>query len=341
MKRIAICIFVLCLLLSGCTAEKEPELNRYTATFLDLFDTVTTIVGHAHTKEEFEVQARQIHDDLQYYHQLFDVYNDYPGISNLKAINDQAGVQPVTVDKAIIQLLNDCLSYYELTGGRVNVAMGSVLQLWHVARNDGLDDPANAYLPDADKLQIAAEHTSPEAIIIDEAASTVFLSDAMMQLGVGAVAKGWATQKVAEKSPEGLLISVGGNVCATGVKKTDNAPWVIGIQDPDDANGNLHTVYVSNQSVVTSGDYQRCYWVDGKAYHHIIDPDTLMPGGYWRCVSIVCADSALADALSTALFLLPLEEGKALVESCGADAFWVSLTGEEYMTSGFENIMRT
>ena len=341
MKRFTICILVLCLLLSGCATQKQPELNRYTATFLDLFDTVTTIVGHAETEEEFKSQAQKIHDDLKYYHQLFDIYNDYPGVTNLKVINDQAGIAPVKVDTAIIQLLKDCLSYYELTDGRVNVAMGSVLQLWHVARNDGLNDPANAYLPNLDALAAAADHTTPEAIMIDEAASTVFISDPMVQLDVGAVAKGWATQKAAENAPEGLLISVGGNVCATGVKKTDTSPWVIGIQDPDDANGNLHTIYVSKNSVVTSGDYQRRYWVDGQAYHHIIDPDTQMPGQYWRCVSIVCEDSALADALSTALFLLPLEEGKSLVESCNADAFWVSLTGEEFMTSGFENIMRT
>ena len=341
MKRISICFLVLCLLLSGCAVQKEPELNRYTATFLDLFDTVTTIVGHAETEEEFETQARQIHDDLQYYHQLFDIYNDYPGVTNLKVINDQAGIAPVKVDDTIIQLLKDCISYYALTDGRVNVAMGSVLQLWHAARNAGLNDPASAYLPDANALAQAAEHMSPEAIVIDETASTVFISDPLVQLDVGAVAKGWATQRAAENAPEGMLISVGGNVCATGEKKTDGSPWVIGIQDPDNADGNLHTVYVSGGSVVTSGDYQRCYWVDGEAYHHIIDPDTQMPGRYWRCVSIVCEDSALADALSTALFLLPLEAGIALVESCGADAFWVSLTGEEYMTSGFENIMRT
>ena len=79
MKRLTICILVLCLLLSGCAAEKQPELNRYTATFLDLFDTVTTIVGHAQTEEEFKAQAQQVHDGLEYYHHLFDIYNDYPG----------------------------------------------------------------------------------------------------------------------------------------------------------------------------------------------------------------------------------------------------------------------
>ena len=341
MKRLLSCFLILSILLTGCSAGKEPELRRYTATFLNLFDTVTTIVGHAQTEEEFQTQTQQIHDELEHYHHLFDIYNDYPGVTNLKAVNDRAGVEPVVVDRAIIDLLLDCKEYYELTGGAVNVAMGSVLYLWHVARNDGIRDPANAYLPDAAALAQAAEHMDISAVVIDEAASTVFISDPNVRLDVGAVAKGWATQRVAENAPEGLLISVGGNVCATGVKKTDGSSWVIGIQDPDNAEGNLHTIYVADVSVVTSGDYQRSYWVGAQQYHHIIDPQTQMPARYWRSVSIVCADSALADALSTALFLLPLEQGRELAAKCGVEVFWVGLTGEEYMTSGFENIMRT
>ena len=96
--------------------------------------------------------------ELLYYHQLFDIYNDYEGIANLKTVNDNAGIAPVEVDPEIIALLTDCKDYYDLSGGVVNVAMGSVLQLWHVARNDGINDPANAYLPQQDKLTEAAQH---------------------------------------------------------------------------------------------------------------------------------------------------------------------------------------
>ena len=86
--------------------------------------------------------------------------------------------------------------------------------------------------------------------------------------------------------------------------------------------------------MVTSGDYQRTYTVDGKQYHHIIDPTTGMPSTYWRSVTVVCADSALADALSTALFVLPLEEGKALAEECGAEVLWLDADGIVYTTEG-------
>ena len=93
--------------------------------------------------------------------------------------------------------------------------------------------------------------------------------------------------------------------------------------------------------MVTSGDYQRVYYVDGKAYHHIIDPDTLMPSLYWRSVTVVCSDSGLADALSTALFLLPLEDGKVLAQKCSAEVLWVDETGAEFMTPGFGEMIRT
>ena len=339
MKRFVSLLVLMALLLGGCASLGKPEKTQYNATFLTLFDTVTTIVGHAESEEAFTQTAQRIHDDLEVYHRLFDIYHDYEGINNLKTVNDQAGIAPVKVDRAIIDLLTDCREFYDLPDGRVNLAMGSILSLWPPARNRGISDPAHAALPDAEALKQAAEHIRVEQIVIDEAASPVYIPAPEMSLDVGAIAKGWATQRAAEKAPAGMLISVGGNVCATGPKQGEH-PWVIGIQNPEGGEY-LHTIYVERGCVVTSGDYQRTYTVDGKKYHHIIDPDTRMPASYWRSVSIVCKDSALADALSTALFLLPLEQGRALAEKCGADVLWIDAEGNEFTTSGFESIIRT
>lgn len=342
MKRAAALLCILAFLLTGCTSGQQlPEKKQYNATFLTLFDTVTTIVGRAESEDAFREISQQVHDELLIFHQLFDIYNSYDGITNLKDVNDAAGVAPVQVDSRIIELLKDCKEYYDLTDGLVNVAMGSVLYLWHEARNDGINDPANAGLPDADALKAAAEHVDMDAVVIDEAASTVYISDPEVRLDVGAVAKGWAAQKVAESAPKGLLISVGGNVVATGPKDDAGTPWVVAIQNPDGGDGHLHTIYVSSGSVVTSGDYQRTYQVQGKAYHHIIDPETLYPSEYWRSVSVVCPDSGLADALSTALFLLPLEEGQKLLETCGAQAMWLNAAGNRFYSPGFEALIRT
>ena len=342
MKKLLISLLAAAVFLSGCSVpQSAPEKKQYTATFLTLFDTVTTIIGRAESEESFTADAQAIHDELLEYHQLFDIYNEYEGIRNLKTVNDAAGGAPVTVDERIIRLLLDCKDFYEVTGGRVNPAMGSVLQLWHEARNDGLNDPVNAKLPDRDALTEAASHMDFDAIRIDEGASTVQITDPAVRLDVGAVAKGWAVQQVSASAPEGMLISVGGNVCATGPKDEAGTPWVVGIQDVDGGEDYLHTLYVTDGCVVTSGDYQRTYMVDGKLYHHIIDPDTLYPSAYWRSVTIVCQDSGTADALSTALFLLPQAEGQALLDRFGAEAMWVDAAGEMYYSPGFQDLIRT
>lgn len=341
MKRTVSLILLFAMLLSGCAESPQTEKKQYQATFLTLFDTVTTIVGKADSEESFRMISQSIHDELLEYHQLFDIYNDYDGIANLKTINDNAGIAPVNVDERIIALLKDCKTFYEATGGKVNVAMGSVLQLWHEARNDGINDPANAYLPKREQLEAAAEHMDLSAVILDEAASTVFISDPLVRLDVGAIAKGWAAQRVCESAPSGLLISVGGNVCATGPKDEAGTPWVVAVQNPDGGEEHLHTLYLSSGSMVTSGDYQRAYVVDGELYHHIIDPNTLYPSTHWRSVTIVCADSGLADALSTALFVLPLEEGQQLVQRFAAHAMWVDREGKRFYSPEFEQLIRT
>ena len=341
MKRILPLVLLLALLLGGCAVKPSaPEEKQYTATFLTLFDTVTTIVGRSESEDTFTAKAQAIHDELLEYHRLFDIYTDYDGINNLKTVNDNAGIAPVKVDGRIIALLKDCRRYWEVTGGSVNAAMGSVLYLWHEARNDSLDNPANAYIPDENALRDAALHVDFDDVIIDEAASTVYIADSALRLDVGAIAKGWAVQKAAENAPSGMLISVGGNVCATGPKDESGTAWVIGIQDPDGGDY-LHTVYLIKGSVVTSGDYQRAYSVNAELYHHIIDPKTLYPSGYFRSVTIICEDSGLADALSTALFVLPLEEGRALLAEYGAEAMWVDKEGKIFYSSGFEKLIRT
>ena len=339
MKRIFALLLTLSLLLSGCAGAGE-EQKQYTATFLTVFDTVTTIVGRDTSEAAFMEKAQAVHDELLIYHQLFDIYNVYEGLNNLKTVNDHPG-EAVTVDQTIIDLLLDCKDYYELTGGRVNAALGSVLYLWHEAREDGLNDIANAYLPDSEALTEAVQHTSWDNVVIDDEANTVTITDPMLRLDVGAIAKGWSVQRVADNAPEGLLISVGGNVCATGAKDAAGTPWVVGVQNPDGGENYLHTLYLTRGSMVTSGDYQRAYLVDGEIYHHIIDPDTLYPGKLWRAVTVVCPDSGLADALSTALFLLPRSEGQKLLTQCESTAMWVDADGTMYYSTGFEELIRT
>lgn len=342
-------LFIFLLNFTGCAQRKtnDLELKRYQAQFLELFDTVTTIIGYSDTEEHFTELANMIHDDLQDYHELYDKYHDYEGINNIKTINDNAGIKPVKVDQRIIEMLQFSKEAYEISEGKVNVAFGAVLSVWHDYREEGTEDPTIAKLPPMELLQEKAKHINIEDMIIDEKNSTVYLQDPDMSLDVGAIAKGYATEQVAQlvikAGYDNVLLSVGGNVRAVGKRAGQDGPWNVGIQNPevDSDEKYLDILNIDNLSLVSSGDYERYYTVDGVEYHHIISPDTLMPSDYFTAVSIVCENSGLADALSTAIFNLPYEKGLQLIEGLpDTEALWVFDNGEIKYSSGFEALIK-
>ncbi|MBO4235245.1 MAG: FAD:protein FMN transferase [Firmicutes bacterium] len=346
-KKILIPLLIGIVFLCGCAA-KEPtpagdfqQLEAYQETYFSLFDTVTIVKGYAVDEKAFHEALKPFYEEFLLCHELFDIYEEYPNLLNVKTINDNAGIAPVEVDERIISLLTFCKDVYDMTGGAVDVTLGPVLSIWHNAREAGENNPEDAYLPDMEELKAAKQHCGIDKLVIDESASTVMLTDVNARLDVGAIAKGYAIQMASKKLPEGYLISVGGNVVATGGKEGGDTPWVIGIRNPNGAADDyVEKVTLVNGSVVTSGDYQRFYTVDGVNYHHIIDPSTLMPGSRWRSVTILCEDSGLADALSTAVFLMDRESGEKIVLAEGAEAMWVDQDGNVYYTEGFKERLK-
>lgn len=345
MKRRIACVLLtaclLCALLPSC-GKAETQLNKYSAYSFDWFDTATTIVGYAESQESFDKVANEALALLGEYHRLYDIYKRYDGLENLCTVNDltDGAHRTVTVDRRIIDLLVYAREMHDLTNGMVNVAMGSVLKLWHDYRTVGMDDPVGAALPPMDKLTEAAQHTDIAKMVIDEEAGTVTLTDPGMRLDVGAIAKGYATEQVAKRLESqgvtGWLLNVGGNVRAVG-KKPDGTPWTAGLENPDqETDDYLAYLDLADEALVTSGSYQRYYIVDGKAYHHIIHPDTLMPAEGYLSVSVICSDSGLGDALSTALFCLSVEDGKALIDALeGVEALWVDADGVQTASDGW------
>jgi len=345
-KKMLLCILLCCMLLqsigfAGC----GTKIEKYSAYSFEYFDTVTSITGYAESQETFDEVAGGILAELAEYHKLFTIYHRYDGLENLCTVNEIAGGvhRTVTVDSRIIDMLRYAKEMYEKTNGTVNIAMGSVLAVWHEYRTEGIDEPWAAKLPDMEELTEAAKHTDINALIIDENACAVTLTDPGMRLDVGAVAKGYAAEMVAQSLEKqgisGYVINVGGNVRTVGTKG-DGTPWTVGIENPEEDSEEAYLAYLelSGEALVTSGSYQRYYVVDGKRYHHIIDPETLFPSEGYVSVSVVCGSSADGDVLSTALFCMDFEEGQALVESMdGVEAMWVLPDGTRKESSGFAN----
>ena len=324
MKKIFSIICAALVLLSGC----QPTPKRYSAVYTDVFDTMTEFTAYCGSQEEFDKLSDAAHGELLRLHKIFDIYNPYDGVANTYLLNSAEDGTAVEVAPELLELIASAKEWYELTGGRLNAAMGSVLSLWHDCREAGV-------LPDTDELKRRAGHCDFGDVVIES--GTVILNDPELSLDFGAFAKGYAAEKTAQlledMGCENFVLSVGGNVVTRGEK--DTGKWQIGVENPD--GGILTAVKISDAAIVTSGDYQRYFEADGVRYHHIIDPETLYPASLWRSVTIICGDSGTADALSTALFCMPLEEGKALLERFGAEALWVDANGGVTRTEGFNS----
>ncbi len=332
-----VCSLMVCLMLVASPALAAGSENagpqRYTKTFYDAFDTVITLIGYAESEDAFNDLFEKTRDLFVHYHRIYDAYNAYEGVNNLYALNNAPANEPVPVESELMDLILWAGDMQPSLNGRVNIAMGSVLQIWHAYREEG------TALPPMDALLQANQHIDIGSLVPDKENLTITKTDAEVKIDLGAVAKGYTVERAAEmlldSAMPSFIINAGGNVRCGNKPYNGRDTWSVGIENPDSVGNWLDLIYVNDMSIVTSGDYQRFYTVDGVRYHHIIDPDTLMPSSFMRSVTIVTEDSGLADLLSTALFNMPYEEGRALIDSLdGTEAYWICPDGQVYLTDG-------
>ncbi|MDD4493472.1 MAG: FAD:protein FMN transferase [Eubacteriales bacterium] len=346
-----ICFASALVLFAGCRA-KNIVYKKYEYEFFGSFDTLIQFSAYTKTEEEFNTMRTKCQERFEELHRLYDIYNDYDGLNNAKTVNNNAGIAPVKVAHELIDVIELSKEWHEKTCNKVNISLGPVLNIWHNYREEGIDNPDEAKLPSNEELQAANVHTDINKVKVDKEQGTVFLEEQGMRLDLGAVAKGYATELIAhemeEQGYDSFLIISGGNVRTVGAPKAVNkTEWSIGIQDPGEEDNHpnvnelLNIAYIKDAAMVSSGDYQRYYMVDGKMIHHIIDPETLYPADKFRAVTILTQDSCIADLLSTSLFILSYEEGKALVESMeGVEALWVMKDKSIEMTDGMRSVLR-
>ena len=268
MKKLAAAL-LLCALCLALALPGQADMNRYSSVFMDTFDTVISLIGFADSQETFDRWSELVHEQYIYMHKLFDTYHSYEdeGIVSIYTLNQRAAQEPVAVDPILYNLLKFCKSNYALCKGQTNIAMGSVLSIWHEYREAGLADPEHAQLPPMEALEAASGHMNIDDLVLDEENMTVYFADPQLRLDVGAVAKGYATELISQMLLAGpmpsFIISAGGNV-RTGICPQDGRKaWGVGIQDPDGSvfglSDYVEVLYIHDISVVTSGDYQRYY----------------------------------------------------------------------------------
>jgi thiamine biosynthesis lipoprotein len=259
-----------------------------------------------------------------------DDYDD----TELLRVNASAGIAPVEVSPDTFFVIEQALSIGEMTGGAFDVSVYPVVKLWGIG-TEGAQVPAQADIAAATAL---VDYRKVEA---DPENRTIYLPEPGMGIDVGGIAKGYAADEAArilrEAGVEHGLLDFGGNILTIGTKP-DGSAWRIGIQVPDQSRGEyLGIASVVNLAVVTSGTYERFFVEDGVRYHHIIDTATGYPvRNGLESVTIITEESITADALSTSVFALGLEDGyRFVLEHEGVEALFVTSDKQLYMTPGF------
>ena len=225
--------------------------------------------------------------------------------SEVMAVNHAAGSHPVEVSQPVYELIKRAKAVSLLDGSLFNFTIGPLVKRWKIGFN-------GHSVPAASDLQSLLALTNPRDVILDDAARSVFLQHAGMEIDLGAIAKGYIADVVrdfllAEQVPQGL-INLGGNVQTLGASGQEG--WGIGLKKPFAAeDALLGVIHVSNKSVVTSGIYERYFELDGRRYHHILDPKTGYPlDNELQSVTVISEDSIDGDIYTTLLYGMGIEK---------------------------------
>ena len=317
MKRI-LAAFLLLLCLAGCT----PQPKSYTADFfaMDTFMSITAYGEDEQAAQDTAVQLEQRINALE------------PALSRTREDSDLYRLNHA--DGAVCEVSEDtyaaieaAVQFAEWTGGAFDPTMAPLTDLWGINTD-------HAHVPAQTEIDAALTHVGYQNIELLGNNQVRLLNGA--QLDLGGIGKGFATDAAAAMldGTQGVLATLGGNIGAYGENPNrDSGNWVVGIADPDDNAAFIATVEVRGLSVVTSGDYERYFEQDGKRYHHIFDPATGYPADSGlRSVTVIDESSTRADALTTALFVMGLEEGMAFCGQNDIAAVFVTADKQVHVT---------
>ncbi|MCD8147062.1 MAG: FAD:protein FMN transferase [Clostridiales bacterium] len=330
--KLLLCCLLSALLLTGCaagTVEVDPEAEESSTQYLDAMDTFMTLTAYGSYRDEALDAAVE---EIQRLEALYTVGSEDSEVSQLNRV----GTAVLSEDTAA--LIERALEIYDSTGGAFDITVYPLMELWGFTTQD-------YQVPEAADIQSALSLVGSDRITYDSSASTVTLGEGQ-SIDLGGIAKGYTSQRIMELFEEmgvtSAMVSLGGNIQCLGTKP-DGSLWRVGIQDPVGSEGAIVAVIeVENQAVITSGSYER-YFTDeatGETYHHIIDPATGYPADSGLVsVTIVTDDGALGDALSTALFIMGLEEGTAYWQAHSDEfqAVFITTDSELYVTAGLED----
>lgn len=305
-RHAAACLLAVCLLcIPMCACAQEYNLNEF------YFDTVVSIRFEAEENgEELLAGCRDICDEIEH------TFSRTDEESELYAVNHREE-DCVEVSAPLAELVQEGIDDYGISGGRFDITIAPLSDLWDFRTEDPSIPPEEEIRNALEKVDCSSVHVEAEEEPDGSAAWYLSFDSPDTMIDLGALVKGYAADALAaylkENGVTSGLVNLGGNVLAIGAKP-DGSPWKVGIRKPFD-DGIIDMVEVQDQSVVTSGVYERCFEKDGVLYHHILDPETGYPvmNSLWG-VTIISDSSLTGDALSTVCMLIGKEAAADLIE---------------------------
>ncbi len=316
--------FLLLLLISILTAQ-ENELISSKKTLL-LMGSRFEITALAGDSGQASLAVDAAIDEIRRIEKLISSWDPQ---SQTSAVNREAGITPVKVDRELFELIRRSKKISLLTGGVFDISYASMDRIWKF-------DGSMSAMPTADEIKSSVALIGFENIILNEAETTVFLSRPGMKIGFGAIGKGYAANRakkiMVQMGIENGVVNAGGDLIAWG-RQANGKDWGIAITDPKDKNKMIGWLRSSDLAVVTSGNYEKFVEFDGVRYTHIINPVTGMPASGTRSVTIICPDAELADALATSVFILGPQTGLQLINRLKNTECLIVTDDDEMITS--------
>ena len=225
--------------------------------------------------------------------------------SETSAINKNAGIQTVKVSPELFALIERAIRISELTDGAFDISYASMDRIWHF-------DGSMTKMPSEETIAASVAKVGYKNIVLDKAASTVFLKKEGMKIGFGAIGKGYAADKakalLMSKGVSAGIINASGDMNTWG-KQPDGSYWKVAITNPMNKNKAFALLPIKNGAVVTSGDYEKYVKFNGIRYTHIIDPRTGYPAHGIISATVFAPKAELADALATSVFVMGIDVG--------------------------------
>lgn len=312
-------------LLVGCKLKQETETYRESRI---LFDTEVFIEAYGDGAQAAGEKAFEEMDRLD---RSLDVFDP---TSELSRLNQSAGTTPYPVSDDTFEIIQDALEMARRSDGYFNPAIGPLVTLWQKARDTGSP-------PGKPEIENALTLLDYRSIQLNAQDDSVYLPTTGMSLDLGGIAKGYAVEKAVailkDAGIQSAMVAAGGDIYTIG-NKPDHSPWRVGIKNPQDPEGVIGTVNLSDQAIDTSGQYERYFSVGDTTYGHILNPFTGYPADEALSCSIITDRPVVADAMATAIFAMGIEKGLRLLEdNADIEGILIDLDGQPHITQGLEN----